>query len=193
MFKFKIAIISAVGWLLIAVESPAQITNGYPLTVLEAWESATGQLVIKGSAPIGDVSFGSTAVTVVCKEDYLVSSGKKLYGILIGIKSSSGQDATVVDDDEMAALLQSVDYVSKVDWSVTSLSSFSAGYTTKAGLRIAAFSSKRAGRIEFALHGSHFTRGILLSPDQLSKFYDLLAAAKAKIEDLRKGATAEQN
>ena len=186
-------IISAVGWSVIAVQSPAQTTNGYPLTILEAWENATGELVVKGVAPIGNVSFGSTAVNVMCKEDHLVSTGKKLYGILIDIKSSGGDDTTVVDYDEMDALLHSVDYVSKANWSVTSLSSFSAGYTTTAGLRILAFSSKRTGRIEFALHGSHLDKGILLSPDQLSKFYDLLAQAKAQIEQLRKGATAERN
>jgi hypothetical protein len=193
MFKFKIAVISVVGWIVIAIQAPAQITNGYPLTILETLESGTGQLVVKGSAPMGNVSFGSTAITVLCKEDYPASTGKKFYGILIDIKSNGADDTTVVDYDEMDALLQSIDYVSKVDWSVTSLSSFSAGYATKAGLRIAAFSSKRTGKIEFALHGSHSAKGILLSPDRLSQFYDLIAMAKAKIEELRKGAAVGQN
>jgi hypothetical protein len=101
------------------------------------------------------------------------------------------EDATVVDYDEMDGLLKSVDYVSKADASVSLLPSFSAGYTTKAGLRISAYTSQRKGQIKFVLHGSHFVKGIPLSPDQLSKTYDLLAQAKAQIDQLR-GAT-EQN
>ena len=194
MLKLRIAFISAVGCLAIAVQSQAKTTNGYPLTSLENLEYTTGQLVVKGTLPIGNVSFGSTTITVICKEDYVALSGGKLYGIAVNLKSSGvPEDLTVVDYDEMDALLRSVDYVSKVDVSVTSLPSFSAGYTTKAGLRIAAFNSSRAGRIEFALRGSHFAKRILLTPDQLSQFYNLLALAKSKIEELRTGTTSEQN
>ncbi len=194
MFKLKIAIIVVVGCFVIAIHSPAQTTNIYPLTVLEAMESTTGQVVVKGTAPVGNISFGSTLITAVCKEDYFAPGGEKHYGILVDLKSSGvSGDATIVDYDELDSLLHAVDSVSKADWSLTPLSSFSIGYTTKAGLRIAGFSSKRTGAIQFALHGSHFAKGIPLSPDQLSKFYDLLAQSKAQIEQLRKGITAGQN
>lgn len=194
MLTYKIAVLTALGLFAVAVQSPAQVTNGYPLTRLETLESSTGQLVVKSSAPSGNLSLGMTTLTVVCKEDYLPATpGKELYGILVDLRSGNAEDATVVDYDEMGALLQSVDYVSKIDWSVTPLSSFSAGYTTRAGLRIAAFSNQRAGKIEFVLHGSHFTKGISLSPDQLSKFYDLLAQAKGQIDQLRNVTTTGQS
>jgi hypothetical protein len=193
MFKFKMTILSAVGWLMMAIQSPAQSTNAYPLTILETVENATGQLVVKGSAPSGDISLGSTTLTVVCKEDSLPSTGKKLYGILVDLKSSSMEDATVVDYDEMDALLQSVNYVSRADGSVSSLPNFSAGYTTKAGLRISAYTNQRKGQIKFILHGSHYAKGIPLSPDQLSKIYDLLTQAKAQIDQLCGGTVTGQN
>jgi len=193
MFKLKWIILLAIGSLVAANQSSAQSTNAYPLTMLETVENTTGQLVVKGSAPSGDISLGSTTLTVVCKEDSLPSTGKKLYGILVDLKSSGLEDATVVDYDEMDALLQSVDYVSKTDWSVSPLPSFSAGYTTEAGLRIAAYSSQRKGQIKFVLHGSHYAKGIPLSADQLSKFYDLLAQAKAQLDQLRNGTVTGQN
>jgi hypothetical protein len=87
----------------------------------------------------------------------------------------------------MDSLLGSIDYLLKVDWSVTSLASFDVTYITKAGFRLKAFSSKRTSKIEFALNGCHLTRGILLSPDQVSQFYALLAQAKAKLDALRNG------
>jgi len=190
MFKFKILILSAIGSLSIAIQSPAQSTNAYPLTYLETVENSTGQLVVKGSAISGDVSLGSTVLTVVCKADSLPSSGRKLYGILIDLKSTTMEDATVVDYDEMDGLLKSIDYVSKADASVSALPSFSVGYTTKAGLKIAAYTNQRKNQINFVLHGSHYERGIPLTPDQLSKTYDLLAQAKAQIDQLR-GTTAQ--
>jgi hypothetical protein len=134
------------------------------------------------------MSVGSTVISLVCKEDKLVSTGNKQYGVMIGIKpSGQTEDRTVIDYDEMDSLMGSVDYLLKVDWSVTSLSSFDASYTTRAGLRFKAFSSKRASKIEFVLNGSHLTKGILLSPDQVSQFYTLLAQAKAKLDALRNG------
>ncbi len=193
MLKFKISILLAVGWLAIAIPSPAQSTNAYPLTKLETVENATGRLVVKGTAVSGDLSIGSTTLTVVCKEDSLPTGGNKLYGILVDLKSGNMEDATVVDYDELDALLQSADYVSKANASVSSLPNFSAGYTTRAGLRIAAYTNLGKGQIKFVLHGSHYAKGIPLSPDQLSKLYDLLAQAKAQIDQLRGGTAAGQN
>jgi hypothetical protein len=95
MFKFKIIILSGVGSLAIAIQSPAQITNAYPLTILETVENSTGQLVVKGSAISGDVSLGSTVLTVVCKEDSLPSTGKKLYGILNQATWKTPQSSTM--------------------------------------------------------------------------------------------------
>ena len=176
------------GCLILTAQSRAQITNQYPATLLETLENAAGQVVVKGTAPIGTMSVGSTIVSVVCKEDKLISTGNKQYGVMIGIKpGGQAEDRTVIDYDEMASLLGSVDYLLKVDWSVTSLASFDASYTTRAGLRLKAFSSKRTSKIEYALNGSHLTKGILLSPDQVSQFYALVAQAKAKLDTLQNG------
>lgn len=187
MSKFKIVFVS-IGWLILAAQSRAQATNEYPATVLETLENAMGQVVVKGTEPIGTLSVGSTVVSLVCKEDKLISTGNKQYGIMIGINPGGRtEDRTVIDYDEMDSLLRSVDYLLKIDWSVTSLSSFNASYTTRAGLRVAAFSSKRTNKIEFALTGSHAAKGILLSPDQVSQFYSLLAQAKTRLDALRNG------
>jgi hypothetical protein len=188
MFKFKTVLVSVIGCLILAAQSRAQVTNQYPATILEALESSTGQIVVKGTAPIGSISLGSTVVSLVAKEDKLVSTGNKQYGIMPEIKpNGQAEDKTIIDYDELDSLLGSIDYLLRVDWSVTSLASFDASYTTKAGLRIKAFSSKRTSKIEFALNGSHFTKGILLSPDQVSQFYALLAQAKVRIVALGNG------
>jgi hypothetical protein len=189
MSKLKIVLISMAGSLILAATSSAQTTNEYPLTVLETLEGATGQLVVKGTAPVSSLSIGSTVVSLVCKEDTLVSAGKKEYGVMLGIKSGQAEDRTIIDYDEMDSLLGAVDYLSKIDWSVTPLASFDASYTTRAGLRVAAFSSKRANGIVFVLRGSHSTKGISLTPDQVYQLYTLLAQGKTNLDALRTGQT----
>jgi hypothetical protein len=83
-------------------------------------------------------------------------------------------------------LTHALDYLSRIDWSVTSMGSFDASYTTKAGLRVDSFSSRRSGKIEFALRTGQMTRGIVLAPEQLAQIRSLVEQAKRKLDDLRK-------
>ncbi len=178
-------------WSILASQASAQNTNpcpSLPATTLETLESATGRVIIRATAPIGSVSASAAVVSVVCKEDTVVSTSRKEYGITVGIKlDGQPEDRTVIDYDELDSLLSSIDYLSKVDWSVTSLSSFDASYTTKAGLRLVVFSSKRAGEIEFAVRSSRMEKGILLARDQLSHLRALVFQARNKLDALRAG------
>jgi hypothetical protein len=184
-------LVAMVGWSILTVQSPAQNTNPcppVPSTTLETWESSTGRVIVKGTAPMGSVSASAAVVSVVCKEDAVVGTSQKVYGITVGIKvNGQPEDRTVIDYDELDSLLSAIDYLSKIDWSVTSLSSFDASYTTKAGLRLVAFSSKRAGQIEFAVRSSRMAKGILVAPDQLSQLRSLVDQAKNKLDAIRNG------
>lgn len=183
MSKIAFALLLMAASPLFLTQASAQTTNAYPLTILETIESTTGQLVLKSTEPIGEATFGGTTMSVMCKEDTIVSSGTKQYGIVVDLQSGQLRDRTVVDADEIDSLMQAVNYLVNINWSVTSLSRFNAGYTTRAGLRVSAFSNTRKARIEFALRGSE--RGLQVSPDQLSQFYNLLSQAKVKIDTLR--------
>jgi hypothetical protein len=190
MYKSKV-LPAAVGcWLLLAVESRAQDTNAYalaPATRLEALETNTGTVIVKGFAPVGSVSVSAGVVSVTCKEDTDTGAGRKEYGIAITVSvSNQFEDRAIVDYDEMDSLLNAIDYLSKIDWSVTSLISFDAAYTTKGGFRIAAFSSRRSGTIEFTIQSSHMSKGILLAPSQLGPFRGLIDQAKRKLDSIRK-------
>ena len=57
----------------------------------------------------------------------------------------------VVDYDEIDAFLSGLDYLAKIDYNVTTLPTFVAGYTTKSGFRVGAFTSQRRGAIQFFL------------------------------------------
>lgn len=72
MYKSNLMLAAVVGWSLLAVESRAQDTNAYapaPATKLEALETNTGTVIVKGIAPVGSISVSAGLVSVTCKED----------------------------------------------------------------------------------------------------------------------------
>ena len=89
--------------------------------------------------------------------------------VSLSISPLGGQleDVTLIDYDELDSLLDGLEDVGKVDWSVTSLPGFDAVYTTKGGFRAAAIGSRRTGNIEFGVRSIRAARPLLLlSRDQ---------------------------
>jgi hypothetical protein len=192
MRKIKTILITLAGWVIVAWAAPAQETNLYlavpPPTILENLENTPGQLIVKGTEPIGTVAVGAAMISVVGKEDTLVSAGRKEYGILVEIEANGVLvDRAVVDLDEMDSFVSSLDYLANINRSVTSLSGLEASFTTKAGLRVSAFSSRRVGQIELALRSGRMSRGMVLTSDQWGQFRSLVDQAKRKLDVLRKG------
>jgi hypothetical protein len=209
MRKFNIVLTMAVvGWVLAAIaraqdamltESEPQtfdpqtttvviLDTNAPKTKLEAFEAQTGTVIVKGVAQIGSMFAQGGTVSVRSKESKDAGTGKKEYGIAIGLKENNRpEDITIIDYDELDSLLDGIDYIVKINRTVSALPSFSARYVTKGGFRVAAYSSNnRPGTIQALLQGSHTARSrILLAPDQLAKFQVLVQQAKSNLDGLR--------
>ncbi|MDB6023416.1 MAG: hypothetical protein JWQ04_3273 [Pedosphaera sp.] len=187
MNKFK-AILIAVGCgLFLTAAARAQDTNA-PRTALDAFESTIGVVIVRGSAEIGAVTTAAGAtILVTCKESIETNSGRKQHGLAVTLVGKDQQsDTTVIDYDEMDSLLNGLDYLSKANWSVTSLPSFDAVYTTRDGLQAAAYSSqKRSGVLGASLKSSRTARvRISLAPAEFAQFRGLIQQAKAKLDAL---------
>ena len=159
MHKSNVILIMLAGFWALATPARAQDANVYapapPATKLEMLETNTGTILIKATALMGSMSVNGATVTVTCKEDADTGTGRKEYGIALGITSAQTanlEDRTIVDYDELGSLLGAIDKLAKIDWSVTSLTSFNATYQTTGGFRVAAFSARRSGSIG---HGSN--------------------------------------
>ena len=172
--------------------SPAQETNAclpFPATKLEAFETNTDTVVIKATAPIGSVPAHGGEVGVRCREITDAGTGRRESGIIVDL-TLGGQtgDTLLIDYDELGSLLDGLEYLGALDWSVTPLPEFRAVYTTKGGFRATAFGSRRTGNIEFALRSVRvLTAPLLLSRDQLGQVRSLVLQGKAKLDSLRKG------
>ena len=180
------------GAVVLADIASGQLTNvwpPFPATKLEAFETNTDTVIIKASSPIGSVPAHGGEVGVRCREITDAGTGRRQTGIIVDL-TSGGElaDALLIDYDELDSLLDGLEYLGSLDWSVTPLTGFDAVYTTKGGFRAAAFGSRRTGSIEFSVRSVR-VRGtsLVLTRDQLGQVRSLVQQAKAKLDSLRKG------
>ena len=191
MRRFIAVLIAVAGGSLLGDPARAQETNTcllVPATKLEAFDTNTDTVIIKATAPIGTVAAHGEAVAVRCREITDAGTGRRESGIIIDIAYGAQVEGTaLIDYDELDSLLDGLDYLGKLDWSVTSLPDFSAVYTTKGGFRADARGSRRTGNIEFAVRSTRvgFPR-LSLSRDQLGQLRSLVEQGKAKLDSLRK-------
>jgi hypothetical protein len=182
-------LVAIAAWRLGTGACHAQFTNPPPQTRLEAFETNTGTIILKAAGLVGTVTATAGTLSVKCETITDTGAGRTEYGLAVGISEQGGQLAStlLIDYDELDSLLNALDALNKVDWSVTTLPSFDAVYTSKGGLRLSAFSSRRNGTIEFAVRTLRASLPPLLLPrDQVAQFREFLAQAKSKLDALRK-------
>src|ERR1035437_2477400 len=192
MSRFIAILVAVAGGSLVAGSAFAQETNAcllLPATKLEGFETNTDTVIVKATAPIGTVPAHGGEVAVRCREITDAGTGHRESGIIIDIAFSAELLGTMlIDYDELDSLLDGMDYLGKLDWSVTSLPDFSATYTAKGGFRADAHGSRRTGNIEFSVRSLRaIAPRLALSRDQLGQLRSLVDQAKAKLDSLRKG------
>jgi len=79
--------------------------------------------------------------------------------------------------------LNGIDFMSKADYGLSPLPGFDATYTTRAGLRVAAYTSKRSETIQPYIQSN--TSGRLdLTANQLAELRSLIQQAKTNLDSL---------
>jgi hypothetical protein len=164
-------------------------TNNLPPARLEIFESATGTVMIKGTEDLGAVSGKSGVILVRLRESRDVATNHREFGVMITVRESEqAEDTTVIDYDELELFIKGLDYISKVDFSATSLGHFEAGYTTRAGLRATTYSSRRTSTFEAVVVSNRLLRcRCPITMTQLTEFRNYIEVAKTRIEQLQKG------
>lgn len=157
-------------------------------TKIEAFERQAGSVIIRGFSHLGAVpgTFGGS-VSVETREFTNATTGKKEYGITVEVKESGRlerEDRSYVDYDEIEGLLKGIEYISKINKSVTPMDEFQADYRTKGDLMISTFSS--SGTIDAAVQSGRIGGAdVIINMPNLQKLHDLIMQAKAKIDATR--------
>jgi len=168
----------------------AQDTNScpwVPATKLEAFETNISRIIIKGTTEMGAVSAANGMVSIKCREITDPYAGVKEHGIVVEIsRPDQGRDLMLIDYDELASLLNAIDYFSKLDVSISSLNSFDAAYTTKGGFRIAALGNRRTGVVQFGVRDIRTGWAPTpLSRQEMTQLWGLIDQARKQLDALR--------
>ena len=159
-----------------------------PRTQLEAFAAETGAVIIKGYSESGIIT-GMGSIEVDCREFKNASTGRKSYGIAIKVTESGRlerDDSSFIDYDEIPSLLTGIDYIGKIQPSVTSLKNFEATYSTKGDFAITVFNNPN-GKLSAAVSSGRFGRAsAFIAIEKLADLRTLIAAAKQKLDGLQK-------
>jgi hypothetical protein len=157
-----------------------------PKTKLESFEAQEGFVIVQGFSRIAELhgTFGGT-VTVSAMEFTNATTGRRESGITIDVKEAGRLERSsrsFIDYDEIAALLKGIDYIGKVDRSVTRLENFQADYRTKGDLRVSTFNTG-AGVIMFAVSSGRIgALSVHLKFADLAIFRNYLSSAKDRLD-----------
>ena len=167
----------------------AQDTNSYtiaPATKLEAFSTNVATVIIKGTTELGAVSAKTATVSVKSKEFTDPASGRREQGIAIEIaQKDQFKDVMLIDYDELASLLGAIDYLGKLDVSVSAMETFDAAYTTKGGFRIVALGTRRTGLVQFGVRDvRNNAMPVVLSRDEMTRLGSLIDQAKRQLDAL---------
>ncbi|MBI5451343.1 MAG: hypothetical protein HY940_08300 [Gammaproteobacteria bacterium] len=164
-------------------EKPAD--QAAPKTKLEAFESQTGNVIVRGFSRIAVIPGEYGAVTVESKEFTNAGTGRKEYGVTLEVqRSAERKNTSFIDYDEIDALLAGIDYISKLDRTATRFDNFQADYRTKGDLEFSIFSEDN----DVMLAVSSGTIGKVTAyfkVKTLARIRQAIADAKTKIDGLK--------
>jgi hypothetical protein len=189
MRRVSVILLAVLGCSLLANSSPAQVAVIYPpppATKLESFDTNVSSVIIKATTEVGVLSLATGIVSVRCREITDTGSGRKAQGLAMEITlAGQPRDTLLIDYDEIASLLSAIDYLNKLDFSVTPLNAFDATYTTRGGFRVAAYGIRRTSAIQFAVRDArtNATPVIFLRTD-LAQFGNLVDQAKKNLDSI---------
>ena len=185
MRKILLATLLTIPLIAVAQEQ-ADAAKVPPATKLEAFSARTGIVLVKGFTNLGTVN-GMGRVSIDVREFRDASNPKSAqYGVAFEVKES-GRLERYIDEDEIDSLIRGLDYISKIDRSVTTFGNFEAQYRTKGDLSLVVFSGS-GGEISLAVSSGRIgrTRAFLKLADT-EQIRTLLGEAKKAIASAKAG------
>ena len=157
-----------------------------PRNKLEDLEGRAETVLIKGRHWVGVIRGQNGAVRVEATEIRDSVTGDTASGAVVTIVADggpTGEIRSVIDYDEIDALVKAMDIAAKANESITRLSHFEVRYRTKSDLEIMAFKQLENNVIAAAIEGGFFDRSRLyLSIEDLVKLRWMIVQAKERLD-----------
>jgi hypothetical protein len=160
-----------------------------PKTKLEAFQLRTGVVIIKGFSRIGTATAADGSSILVEAIEYReVTSRAKEYGVTIEVREAGNagrRSFSFIDYDEIEPLLKGLEYLSKIDSSVTQLNRYEADYRTRGEAIFSAFSS-RGGNVTITVSAGLFRKVTsAFKLDDLKAIRGLFIEAKNQLDTIQ--------
>lgn len=157
-----------------------------PRTKLEALEERHSAVIIKGFTRITTVEVRGVRVDAVdMREMGNVSRAK---GVIISLREGGerpNENRAFIDYEELDALLNAIDAVSRIDETATRLAGFEAKYKTLGDFEIAVFRQTQRGTAVILSTGICDRATNTMTLDDLAKIKAMIQEAKTRLDELR--------
>lgn len=158
-----------------------------PRTKLEALDDRHSAVIIKGFTRITTVEVRGVRIDAVEMRE--MGNVHRAKGIVVSLREGGEQrpneNRAFIDYEEIDALLNAIDAVSRVDESVTRLASFEAKYKTLGDLELGVFRQTQRGTAVILSTGICDRATQTMSLDDLGKVKAMIQEAKARLDELR--------
>lgn len=167
------------------VSAQVQQDSTRPLTKLEAFQTKTGIVMIRGFSRVGTIN-GTGTIEVTAREfrDASNPAASKVSGIGIRVKEAGRlerESISFVDFDEIESLIAGIEYISKVTKDVTQLQSFEIEYRTKGDFSVIVFNTG-TGALNVAVSSGRIGKTTAFFDfEELARLSTLISTAKSRL------------
>ena len=157
-----------------------------PRTKLEALDDRHNAVIVKGFTRITTVEVRGVRIDAVEMRE--MGNVHRAKGVVVSLREGGerpNENRAFVDYEELDALLNAIDAVSRVDESVTRLASFEAKYKTLGDLELGVFRQTQRGTAVILSTGICDRATQTMTLDDLGKVKAMIQEAKARLDELR--------
>ncbi len=160
-----------------------------PATKVEQFQAKRGSVIILGFSPIGKLEdqYGNMT-SIEVREFTDAATGTKEYGVLVEIKETGRVErvqSSFVDTDELDSLIKGIEYIGRLDKSVTKLKDFQADYKTRGDFTVSSYSTSKGDVAASIKCGSYARASAYYTLPDLVKIRDLLITAQKLIVETK--------
>ena len=163
-----------------------------PRTRLELLDRLQGTVIIKGFTRITTVEVRGLRIDAVEMRE--LGKNPRYKGVVVSLREAQPigdnrqrieESRAFIDYDEIDALLNAIDFISRIDETATKLAGFEGRYRTAGDLEIAVFRQTRSGNAVTLSTGICDRVTGMLSLDDLAKVKAMIQEAKGRLDEIR--------
>jgi hypothetical protein len=158
-----------------------------PRNQLEDFDGRMETILIKGRSWVGTVRAQNGTARVEATEIRDTATSKRAAGVVVTVMADGGPPGEIrslIDYEEIDALVKAMDTALKAGEAVTKLTHFEVRYRTRGDFEVMVFKQLSDNAIAAAIEGGFFDRSRLyLSLDELTRLRWMMVQAKEKLDD----------